>query len=534
MKLRHRARPPTRASVLLALAALSACAGSPGPEAAPPATTPPRPNVVLLVSIDGFRADYLDRGITPNLLRIGREGVRAEGLRPSFPTKTFPNHYSMVTGLVPDHHGIVANNIWDPDREESFGLSNRAAVGDARWWGGEPVWIAAEKAGLRTAPLFWPGSEAPIGGLRPTNWLPYEGSMTAEARIEWLLDRIERPPPDGVAFATLYFDDVDGAGHRYGPEAPATDSAIARVDAWVGLLLAELDGRGLSGRVDILVTSDHGMSATSRDRVILLDDSLDLSRVRISDWNPLAAIWPAPGEEEGVYESLRDAHPHLRVWKRDEVPDRLAYGSSRRVAPVLALADPGWSITTRARYEENPARFDGGNHGYDNAAEDMLGLFVARGPDLHAGIRIPVVRNVDLYPLLMTLLGLAPRPADADPDALRTILRWSPTRDEERGAVETAPPPESLAEPASADLGYVLRLGAAALFGEIELDLVALFQRAEAVGLDLGEVDEGVTSAIVERHESETLLVVEPLHGSLRTRHRSPSPAWIPSRRRPG
>ena len=354
---------------------------------------------------------------------LRREGVRAEGLRPSFPTKTFPNHYSIVTGLVPDHHGIVANNIWDPERQQSFGLSNREAVGDARWWGGEPVWVAAERAGLRTAPLFWPGSEAPIGGVRPAHWLPYDGSMTAQERIDWLLERIDRPPPDGVVFGTLYFDDVDAAGHRYGPDAAATDSAIARVDGWIGLLLEGLAARGLRDRVDLLVVSDHGMSPTSRDRVILLDDYLDLSRVRVSDWNPLAAIWPATGEEEATYAALRDAHPHLAVWRRGEVPARLAFGTNPRVAPVLALADPGWSITTRARYEENPARFDGGNHGYDDDDADMLGLFVARGPGLRTSVRIPVARNVDLYPLLMALLGLPPRATDADPDALRSLLR---------------------------------------------------------------------------------------------------------------
>ncbi len=423
MRHRHRVPAGARAGLLAALAALAACAGRAGPETPAPTPGAAPPSTVLLVSIDGFRADYLDRGITPNLLRIARSGVRAEGLRPSFPTKTFPNHYSVVTGLVPDHHGIVANNIWDPEREASFGLSDRDAVGDARWWGGEPVWVAAERAGLRTAPLFWPGSEAPIGGVRPTHWLPYDGSMSAEDRIEWLLERIDRQAPDGVAFATLYFDDVDGAGHRFGPGSAATDSAIARVDGWIGRLLARLDERGLAPRVDLLVVSDHGMSATSRDRVILLDELLDLSRVRVSDWNPLAAIWPAPGDEEDVYETLRDAHPHLRVWRRGDVPGRLAFGSNPRVAPVLALADPGWSITTRARYEESPARFDGGNHGYDNAAEDMLGLFVARGPHLRAGLRIPVVRNVDLYPLMMTVLDLPARDTDADPDALRSILR---------------------------------------------------------------------------------------------------------------
>lgn len=420
-----RFRLPNGLLALLALAAtaLSGCAGPGGPEPAPGPSGARSPHAVLLVSIDGFRADYLDRGITPNLLRIGREGVRAEGLRPSFPTKTFPNHYSIVTGLVPDHHGIVANNIWDPERQQSFGLSNREAVGDARWWGGEPVWVAAERAGLRTAPLFWPGSEAPIGGVRPTHWLPYDGSMTARERIDWLLERIDRPPPDGVVFATLYFDDVDAAGHRYGPDAAATDSAIARVDGWIGLLLEGLAVRGLRDRVDLLVVSDHGMSPTSRDRVILLDDYLDLSRVRVSDWNPLAAIWPATGEEEATYAALREAHPHLSVWRRGEVPARLAFGTNPRVAPVLALADPGWSITTRARYEESPARFDGGNHGYDDDAADMLGLFVARGPGLRTGVRIPVARNVDLYPLLMALLGLPPRATDADPDALRSLLR---------------------------------------------------------------------------------------------------------------
>ena len=423
LRLRFRLHGPARAVFLAALAALSACAGRAGPDGAPAAPSAPRSGAVLLVSIDGFRADYLDRGITPNLARIGAEGIRAEGLRPSFPTKTFPNHYSIVTGLVPDHHGIIANNIWDPEREASFGLSNREAVGDARWWGGEPVWVTAERAGLRTAPLFWPGSEAPIGGIRPTYWMPYDGSMTARARIDWLLDRIDRPAPDGAAFATLYFDDIDGAAHRFGPDAVETDSAIARVDGWIGLLLGELAARGLADRVDLVVVSDHGMSPTSRDRVILLDDYVDLSRLRVSDWNPLAALWPSPGEEEAVYQALKGAHPHLRVWKPDEVPARLAYGTNPRVAPVLALADPGWSITTRARYEEAPARFDGGNHGYDNGAEDMLGLFVARGPDLRAGVRLPVVRNVDLYPLLMALMGLPPRDTDADPDALRPILR---------------------------------------------------------------------------------------------------------------
>jgi predicted AlkP superfamily pyrophosphatase or phosphodiesterase len=421
---RNRIRPVAVLPALAAIAAL-ACVGRSDPSRAPGdrATATDAAPAVLLVSIDGFRADYIERGLTPNLLRIGAEGVRADGLEPSFPTKTFPNHYSIVTGLVPDHHGIVANNIWDPDLEADFCLSDREAVGDGRWWGGEPVWVAAERAGLPTAPLFWPGSEAEIAGVRPTHWLPYDGAMEASARIEWLLDRLDRPPPDGVAFATLYFDDVDAAGHRHGPDAAATDSAIAAVDAAIGLLLGRLADRGLSNHVNLIVVSDHGMSPTSRDRVILVDDYLDPAGTRISDWNPLLAIWPAAGDEDRVYEALRGAHPHLQAWRKHEVPARFCFGTNRRVAPVLALADPGWTITTRSRYEADPGSYDGGNHGYDNAAEDMLGLFVARGPGLRPGLRVPVLRNIDVYPLLMALLRLPPRETDADPRAAGLLSR---------------------------------------------------------------------------------------------------------------
>lgn len=423
----------SRLSLLLpALAGLAAaCAGRPEPASEPTAPAAaadlaavrPAPAAVLLVSIDGFRADYLDRGITPNLLRIAREGVRADGLQPSFPPKTFPSHYSIVTGLVPDHHGIVGNNVWDPERRAGFGLSDREAVGDARWWGGEPVWVPLERAGRPTAPLFWPGSEAPIGGMRPSHWLPYDGKMPASERIDWLLDRIDRPPPAGVAFATLYFDEVDGAGHDHGPDAATTDSTIAEVDRAIGLLLERLAARGLADRVNLVVVSDHGMSPTSRDRVILVDDYLVLSTVRISDWDPLLALWPDPGDEERVFAALKDAHPHLQVWRKGEVPERLSFGTHPRVAPVLALADPGWTITTRERYESDPGRYDGGSHGYDNASEDMFGLFLARGPDLREGLRVGVLRNVDVYPLLMALVGLPPRETDADPGAIRTLLR---------------------------------------------------------------------------------------------------------------
>ncbi|MFW6085238.1 MAG: ectonucleotide pyrophosphatase/phosphodiesterase, partial [Gemmatimonadota bacterium] len=260
------------AAALAAATLTGACAGhvERAPDVTPTGSADPDP--VLLVSIDGFHPDYLDPDVTPNLLALAEEGVRAEALVPSFPTKTFPNHYTMATGLRPDHHGLVANNIWDPEMKERYGLADRDAVQNAEWYGGVPVWVTSERAGRPTAPLFWPGSEAPIDGVRPTHWRTYDGGMTHGDRVDWVLDRLEH---DGVGFATLYFDAVDVAGHDYGPEAPETRAAAARVDSAIGLLRGGLAERGL-GHTEVIVVSDHGMSPLSRDRVFFLDDYIDV------------------------------------------------------------------------------------------------------------------------------------------------------------------------------------------------------------------------------------------------------------------
>lgn len=379
---------------------------------------------VLLVSLDGFRADYYDPQNTPGLARLARRGVRAEAMVPSFPTKTFPNHFTLVTGLVPDHHGVVANNMWDPQTGKSFGLGDRAAVGSADWYEGIPVWQTAERLGLATAPMFWPGSEAALGGHRPTYWLPYDGDMPYPDRVAWVLDRIEgrRGPP--AAFATLYFDAVDVAGHRHGPDAPATRAAVAMVDSMIGLVLDGLAERALADRVDVIVVSDHGMSQLSPDRVIFLDDYLDLDSVRVVDWSPVLALWPEPEDVDTALEALAGLPPSLAVYRRSDIPAAYEFGTHRRVAPIVGIAEPGWSVTTREYFARNADRFTGGTHGYDHQSTDMRALFVAAGPSFRA-LEEPVVPfpNTDVYELMMRILALPPQPGDGDFDRVAHLLR---------------------------------------------------------------------------------------------------------------
>ncbi len=402
---------------LLATVWMSACATT-----TPSADSGHPPPVVLLVSIDGFRADYLDSDLTPNLNTLASRGVRAEALIPSFPTKTFPNHYTMVTGLRPDHHGLVANNMWDPETESSYSLGDREAIQNPAWYGGTPVWVTAEQAGLATAPLFWPGSEAPIHGVHPRHWLPYDGDMTHEARIDWVLDRLSVTGTERVRFATLYFDDVDVAGHRFGPGSTEVARAVAHIDSSIGLLLESLRTRGLD-EIDLIIVSDHGMSRLSRDRMIFIDDYIDPDSVRIVDWSPVLALWPDSAQQSAVYKALRGAHPNLHVFRRHEIPPELGFGTHPRVAPIIGLADPGWSITTRSYFRRNKSRFQGGNHGYDHRSDDMRALFIAAGPAFKTGIVVPPFPNVDVYEVIMTILGLTAAPGDGDLDRVKAMLQ---------------------------------------------------------------------------------------------------------------
>jgi len=408
------ATPDTcRARAIPFLLCIGLLAGCAQPDRIPP--------TVILVSLDGFRWDYIDRPVAPTLQAIARRGVRADGLIPVFPSKTFPNHYSIVTGLYPEHHGLVANNMYDPADDSWYGLGDREAVGDSRWYAGEPVWVTAERAGQRTAPLFWPGSEAEIGGYRPTYWRPFDFDDRPDDLIEELLGLLDLPLDERPTFLTLYFHETDDFGHTFGTESPELDSAIAVVDHAIANLLAGLEARGIRDEVDLIVVSDHGMAEISSDRVIYLDDLIDLDHVMVSDWNPVVAIWPDAGAEASTYRRLQ-AHPHMTVYRRDSIPQRLHYSTHERIAPLIGLADEGWSISTRSFVADHPDAFDGATHGYDPALRSMNGLFTAAGPSFRVGLRSGPVANIDVYEMICAILGLTPAPNDGDLDSVRHLM----------------------------------------------------------------------------------------------------------------
>jgi predicted AlkP superfamily pyrophosphatase or phosphodiesterase len=372
--------------------------------------------MVLLVSLDGVRWDYMDRVDTPALDRIASEGVRADGLVPVFPSKTFPNHFTQVTGLYPAEHGIVGNSFWDNDLDDSFDMSETGS----EWWGGEPIWITAAKQGLRTTTMYWPGSETDYDGVRPDEWIPFDPPIRNDKRVDQVLEWIDEPQPPH--FATLYFSDVDGAGHSYGPESPEVDTAMRTVDGMVQRLLDGLEERDKLDDVDLIVVSDHGMAQLSRDRAIFLDDHVDIDAFWIAAWGPYATLDPKDGDTTGVLEALADL-PHATCTDDATRPAELHFPSGARIPPILCVAEVGWGITSRPWFDDNPSDLTGATHGFLSSARDMHGLFLARGPHLQQGLQTPPLSSVHLYELMAELLQITPAPNSGDPDATRGMLR---------------------------------------------------------------------------------------------------------------
>ena len=213
----------------------------------------------------------------PNINRLAAKGVSAD-LIPSYPSKTFPNHYTIVTGLYPGHHGIVANTIKDPPTGRRLSMSNSIENGDAMWWGGEPIWVTVQRAGMLSAAMFWPGSEAPIEGHRPNFWAPFNSELPGTKRVDQVLSWLDLPPGRRPTFLTLYFSEVDAAGHNYGPNSSAVRTAVRRADGHLGRLLRGLERRHLTDKVNIVIVADHGMAETSTNRVVVLDDYISRGR----------------------------------------------------------------------------------------------------------------------------------------------------------------------------------------------------------------------------------------------------------------
>jgi predicted AlkP superfamily pyrophosphatase or phosphodiesterase len=363
---------------------------------------------VILVSFDGFRADYLDRFDLPNFARVQARGTRAEALRPVFPSMTFPNHYSLVTGLHPGRHGIVGNSFYDPVRQERYAMGDAATVQDGTWYGGEPIWVTAETQGMVSACYFWPGSEAAIKGVRPTYYKPFDDKVTNATRIDTVLEWLRLPDERRPHLITLYFSDVDSASHSRSISSPQIEEAAQSVDRALGALLDGVDALSIRDRIVLLLTSDHGMVDTSASRTISLADLIDTKDVHASYGGPVASLHVTGGETRGraVRDAINAKLEHGRAYLRHEIPERHRFGGDPRAGDVVVIMEESWTLSTSNRRAARAEAW--GAHGWDPALASMRAIFVAAGPGIRAGARIGEVRNVDLYPLMTELLGLRP------------------------------------------------------------------------------------------------------------------------------
>lgn len=413
---------------LLSLAAvLEGCAPvDQRPGAAAPVEN--RQAVTILISIDGFRPDYLERGVTPRLNALVAGGVEAS-MRPSFPTKTFPNHWAIVTGNRPDRSGIVANNMEDASRP---GDKFTMASDDPYWWSeAEPIWVTAEKAGVRTATLFWPGSNIAwggakaklwpytlSGGTRPSDWAQYNQQISGVQRVNGIVDLLRRPANIRPRFLTLYFDAVDTAGHESGPDGAETTKAVGEVDGQIGMLIDGL--KALGQPANLVIVSDHGMAAKSSERVVAMDQVANPADYRIVESGPYASLAAQPGHEAALEARMLTPQPHMQCWRKSTIPARFHYGTHRRIPPYFCLAETGWLIQPSA--PDKP--FTGGDHGWDDRSPEMQALFIANGPAFDPRFRPPTdFTNVDVYPLLARLLAVAPVAGDGDPAVLDGLIR---------------------------------------------------------------------------------------------------------------
>ncbi|WP_303638430.1 alkaline phosphatase family protein [Stenotrophomonas tuberculopleuritidis] len=407
---------------LALLLPLAACTTAPAPSASvPPSVAAAAPPKLLLISIDGLRADALDRGLTPNLQRMIDNGVRARWMTPSYPSLTFPNHYTLVTGLRPDHHGII-NNSMDDAALGRFALHDRSAVTTSGWWGGEPIWVGAENAGVRTATTSWPGSESEIRGVRPSQWRIYDGKEPLEARARTVLEWLAQTDADAPRLTTLYMEHVDKAGHNFGPDSRQYADAIVRADQIIGQVLDGLQQHGLAATTNVVVVSDHGMAQVPEGQVIAIESMADPALARNVSAGQSVGFAPVAGREAEAERILLGRHEHYQCWKKDALPARWQYGTHPRVPAIVCQMDEGWDALSAARIATRE-HADRGSHGYDPDLPSMRAVFLASGPSFRQGLVIDGFDNVDVYPLLAHLLQVPAAPNDGQADTLLKTLR---------------------------------------------------------------------------------------------------------------
>lgn len=411
---------------LLLLFALTASIGVQAVVAQPPVKDL-KPTVIL-ISMDGFRYDYIDKFAPPTITRLAKDGVRAKSMISSFPTKTFPNHYTIATGLYPQNHGLVENNVYDFGTV--FTMSKFDEVTNPRWWLGEPIWVTAEKQGQHSASYFFVGTGTEIAEHRPSYWRHYNGRVPSEMRVDKLLEWLDKPVYERPTMLTLYFSDTDDVGHEFGPDADETKYAAWNVDKYIERLMNGLRARKIERKVNVILVSDHGMAAVDGRNAIIMDDLFDIEDKKIADpvltTGEIWQIFPKPGKEDYIIDSLKNIK-NATCWRKRDIPARLHYNEGKRIAPIVCSSDEGWFMTTNKRYDEQKKSPDfaqtRGAHGYDNRYQSMGATFVAHGPAFKRGYVAEPFSNVEVYNLMCKILNLKPAKNDGNLDRVRGMLK---------------------------------------------------------------------------------------------------------------
>ena len=363
--------------------------------------------LVILISLDGFRPSYLSQTDSPNLLRLAENGASAKGLVPSFPSVTFPNHVTLVTGQTPDHHGIVNNVMVDSEIGHVFNIGSRQAVEEPKWWAeSQPIWITMRQQGKIASTVFWPGSETEISGLRPNDWLRYEHSLSHEARLEVLLSWLERPISSRPDLVTLYLSDVDSAGHASGPDSEAVKVAVKKVDQTIGNLIDLLKVRGQLEHTTFVIVSDHGMASVSSKGAIPVQGLLRDFPNASWEWLGASAAVRLNGSPVSAVLNKLNTLDHLSCWPKTDIPRRFKFGGHRRIPDIVCLADIGHFVVDRVSLL-NP----GGMHGYDPSLPEMHGIFIAYGQQI-VPKKLGLIQNTEVYGLLAHLVRITPNSND--------------------------------------------------------------------------------------------------------------------------
>ena len=366
---------------------------------------------LLLISFDGFRADYLDWFDTPNMDRFINNGVRAKGMIPVFVSKTFPNHYSIATGMYAENHGLIGNHFYDAELDDNYTISDRSKVEDPKVYGGEPIWVTAEKQGLKTASYYWVGTEAPIGGIYPSKWKKYEHNFPFEARIDSIVSWFSLPLKERPRFCLLYFHEPDWTGHETGPRSQETEAVVSHLDSLFGDLILKLEQLSISNNLNIIAVADHGMAEISSERTVDLSAFTDMGQITQEGSGPYAFLYSKKKNIiEPVVDQLKKAD-HISVYLKSDIPDRYHFKNHHRIKDALIVADEGWYIQNQAISSSSTAGEDvptGGTHGYDNQLKSMHALFIAQGPAFKNNIVTEPFENINIDPMIAHIRGINP------------------------------------------------------------------------------------------------------------------------------